>query len=240
MGTFYLAEGRKQFASCRTPATCYAIPVAISRPTVAIFPIPAASFLLPAAIYVFLIAYSPIPTASFKHPLAIYMKPPTCLKPPIASFKKPIACCSVPIGFSGIPVTVCAAARPPCASIGRNSRSMAAIQQGWVDDDSTLLSPGIFGKISSALLPFADLIPCPFPQPQAFRIGDQLIVSMPFEVLVEIARRSRKRAPLRAPSSSSWPTATPAISLPRTRSSWAATKLGWGRPGSKSTRPRCW
>lgn len=75
---------------------------------------------------------------------------------------------------------------------------------------------------------------------QAFRIGDQAIVSMPFEVLVEIGVRSKKRAPPRAPSSSSCPTAATGTSLPRTRSSWADTRPGWERPSSKSSRPRCW
>lgn len=55
-----------------------------------------------------------------------------------------------------IPVTVCAAARPHTASLESVSQSLKAIQQGRVAD-STLLSPRIFGKSSTAPMPFGDL-----------------------------------------------------------------------------------
>ncbi|MCB1064765.1 MAG: hypothetical protein KDN20_17830 [Verrucomicrobiae bacterium] len=130
MGTFYIAQGRMPIAWCKNFGAYYKILAVIYQPSVAISPIFTAIITHRTAIFMNPVATNKTSLAACKIPLAISMNPHANRMQHLASSKTPVACLSGRVGFSGVPVTVCAAARRSCVSTGRNSRSMASIQQG--------------------------------------------------------------------------------------------------------------
>ena len=116
MGTFYIAQGRMPIAWCRNFGAYYKILSVIYQPSVAISPILTAINTHHPAISMNPVAINKTSLAACKISLAISMNPLANRMRHVASSKTPVACCSGRIGFSGVPVTVCAAARRSCAS----------------------------------------------------------------------------------------------------------------------------